>query len=166
MNTTPFRFARASLGTAVLSISLLASACGGKDATGDTTPAPDTTEPAPATKTLFERLGGLEAIKAVTKDFVANLAADTRINTYFANSDLPKLEGLLVEQVCEATGGPCKYSGRDMRTTHTGMKLTEADFNALVEDLIKSLDKFGVPEAEKGELLGALGGMKGDIVGL
>lgn len=160
---TILRFGGASL----LSIALgLSVGCGGKDAPATaTTPKPDTTEPAPAAS-LFDRLGGLDAIKAVVKEFVANIAADARINTYFANADLPRLEGLLVEQVCQATGGPCTYSGKDMRTAHTGMKLTEADFGALVEDLVKALDKFNVPEQEKNELLAPLAAMKGDIVGL
>jgi hemoglobin len=72
---------------------------------------------------------------------------------------------LLVEQICAATGGPCTYTGKDMVTVHTGMKINDAQFDALVEDLVVSLDKFQVPAAEKGELLGALGAMRGDIVG-
>ena len=70
----------------------------------------------------------------------------------------------LVDQICEATGGPCKYTGKSMKESHTGMNVKEEHFNALVEDLVKSLDKFKVGEKEKGEPLGALGGMKGDIV--
>ncbi len=73
---------------------------------------------------------------------------------------------MLVDQVCEATGGPCTYTGKSMRDAHKGMKLTEADFNALVEDLTRSLDKFKVGDKEKNELLTALGGMKSDIVGV
>ena len=121
--------------------------------------------PAAKEKSLYDRLGGKDAIKAVVHDFVGNVVADKRINKFFAKADGKKLEGLLVDQVCEATGGPCKYKGKNMADAHKGMKITEADFNALVEDLTKSLDKFKVPEKEKGELLGALGGMKGDIVG-
>ena len=87
------------------------------------------------------------------------------INARFANADAAKLRQNLIDQICEATGGPCKYSGKDMKTAHAGMNITEDEFTALVEDLVKSLDKAGVPQAEKDELLGALGGMKGDIVG-
>jgi hemoglobin len=119
---------------------------------------------APATKSLYDRLGGKDAITAVVKDFIGNVVADKRINAFFKNADAAKLQTSLVDQVCEATGGPCKYKGKDMKTAHKGMKITEADFNALVEDLVKSLDKFKVPKKEKEELLGALGGMKGDIV--
>lgn len=119
---------------------------------------------APAAKSLYDRLGGKDAITAVVKEFLANVVADKRINSFFKNADAAKLQGLLVDQVCEATGGPCKYKGKDMKTAHTGMKIKEADFTALVEDLVKALDKFKVPKKEKDELLGALGGMKGDIV--
>ena len=70
----------------------------------------------------------------------------------------------LVEQICAASSGPCEYKGKDMKTAHTGMGIKDADFNALVDDLVKALDKYKVPEKEKSELLGALGGMKGDIV--
>lgn len=116
-------------------------------------------------KPLYDRLGGKGAITAVVDDFVGNLGADERINQRFANTDIPKLKTLLVEQICQATGGPCTYTGRDMKTTHKGMNLTDGDFTALVEDLKKSLDKFKVPDKEQGELLSALGGMKGDVVG-
>jgi hemoglobin len=118
-----------------------------------------------AQASLYERLGGKPAITAVVDDFIGNVAGDTRINKRFANADIPKLKTRLVDQVCEATGGPCKYTGASMRDAHTGMKITDAEFGALVEDLVKSLDKFKVPAKEKNELLGALGGMKGDIVG-
>ena len=121
---------------------------------------------APAKKNLYERLGGKPAITAVVDDFVGNVAADDRINGRFANTDIARLKQLLVEQICAGTGGPCTYSGRDMKTTHTGMRITEPEFNALVEDLVKTLDKFKVPAQEKSELLGILGPMKKDIVGM
>jgi hemoglobin len=70
----------------------------------------------------------------------------------------------LVDQICEASGGPCKYTGKDMKTAHAGMGITDADFNALVEDLVATLDKFKVPAKEKSELLAVLGPMKKDIV--
>ncbi|MFT3700624.1 MAG: group 1 truncated hemoglobin [Kofleriaceae bacterium] len=120
---------------------------------------------APAEKSLFDRLGGKAAITKVVDDFVANVAADKRINSFFAKTDIKKLKANLVDQVCEATGGPCKYKGKDMKTAHKGMKITEDQWNATVEDLTKALDKNKVGDKEKGELLGALGGMKGDIVG-
>jgi hemoglobin len=120
---------------------------------------------APATKSLYDRLGGKDAITAVVDDFVGNVAADKRINKFFAKTDIKKLKGNLVDQISVATGcTTCKYTGKEMKPAHAGMKITEADFNALVEDLVKSLDKFKVPAKEKGELLTPLAAMKGDIV--
>lgn len=117
-----------------------------------------------AEASLYDRLGGKPAITAVVDQFVANVAADGRINGFFANADIPGLKGKLVDQICQASGGPCTYTGLDMKTAHQGMGVQEEHFNALVEDLIAALDKFSVPEKEKNELLGALGPMKGDIV--
>ena len=114
---------------------------------------------------LYDRLGGKPAIQAVVDDFIGNVAADPRINGRFAGANIVKLKTNLVDQVCEASGGPCKYTGQSMKAVHTGMKITDAEFDALVEDLGKSLDKLKVPAQEKGELLSALGGMKMDIVG-
>ena len=116
-------------------------------------------------KSLYDRLGGKDAIVAVVDDFVGNVAADNRINRYFAKTDIPRLKRNLVDQICAGTGGPCSYAGRDMKTAHAGMGVTNADFDALVGDLVKTLDKFKVPDKEKGELLGILGPMRPSIVG-
>ena len=113
---------------------------------------------------LYDRLGGQPAITAVVDDFIGNVAADNRINGFFANANVPRLKVLLVQQICQGTGGPCTYSGRDMQTAHRGMNISDAQFGALVEDLVKSLDKFKVPDREKNELLAALGPMKPQIV--
>ena len=115
-------------------------------------------------KSLYERLGGKPAITAVVEDFVGRVAADNRINGKFANANIPRLKMLLVEQICQATGGPCTYTGRDMKTAHAGMGIKSEEFDALVGDLVATLNKFKVPEREKNELLGALGPMKKDIV--
>jgi len=119
--------------------------------------------------TLFKRLGGKKAITAVVDEFVGKVAADTRINGFFKEtaSNPKRLAGFkkkLVDQICEASGGPCKYKGKDMKAAHLGMGVGGADFNALVEDLVAALDKFKVGEKEKGELLAVLGPMKKDIV--
>lgn len=119
---------------------------------------------APREASLYNRLGGAPALSAVIDDFVGNVATDPRINGFFAHTDVSRLKRLLNEQVCAGTGGPCQYTGRSMKATHTGMGVTEAHFNALVENLVKTLDKFGVPAREKNELLGVLGSMKNDIV--
>ena len=113
---------------------------------------------------LYERLGGLDAITAVVDSFVARCAGDDRINSKFERTDVPRLKKMLIDQVCAATGGPCTYTGRDMRETHDGMQVTAGEFDALVADLVTTLDEFDVPKAEQGELLGLLGTMREDIV--
>jgi hemoglobin len=114
--------------------------------------------------TLYERLGGKDAIPAVVDDFVARCAADDRINRKFARTDIGRLKKMLADQICQASGGPCRYEGRDMRETHYGMAVTAGEFDALVEGLVASLDQFGVPKPVQDELLGLLGPMRGDIV--
>lgn len=140
--------------------------CGGCAETGGVSQAQRPEAAATMTKSLYDRLGGKQAITAVVDQFVANVAADGRINNRFATTDIPKLKGHLVDQVCQATGGPCQYQGRDMKGTHLGMQISSADFGALVQDLVAALDTFKVPAGEKGELLALLGPMKKDIVEL
>jgi hemoglobin len=125
-----------------------------------------TTAAAAPQKSLYERLGGLEAITAVVDEFIKILGADERLNKKFAKSGMngPRVRLHVIEQVCEATGGPCKYTGLSMKKAHKNMKVTEGEFNAGVEDLVKALDKFNVPAAEKNELLGILGPLAKDIV--
>ena len=142
---------RQAVGT-LMAVGVLAAGCAG----GDSMTMPK--------KSLYDRLGGKPAVQAVVDDFIGNVAADGRINQRFAGTNIPRLKTMLVDQICEATGGPCKYTGQNMKVAHAGMKITDAEFGALVEDLVKSLDKFKVPAPEKTELLTALGGMKGDIV--
>jgi hemoglobin len=132
--------------------------------TGGKTAAKKGGAPAKPAGTLYERLGGKEAITAVTGEFLARVGADARIKHRFFNTDLDKLKTLLVEFVCMATGGPCKYTGQDMETSHAGMEVVDEEFTALVEDLSGALDKFKVPAKEKNELLGALGPLQPQIV--
>jgi hemoglobin len=113
---------------------------------------------------LYERLGGLDAITAVVDSFTARCADDDRINKKFERTDIPRLKKMLIDQVCEATGGPCTYTGRTMRETHDGMQVTAGEFDALVADLVTTLDEFNVPKAEQDELLGLLGTMRDAIV--
>jgi hemoglobin len=113
---------------------------------------------------LYERLGGLEAIESVVESFVARCAGDDRINGKFERSDIPRLKKMLVDQVCAATDGPCTYTGRDMRETHEGMGVTAGEFDALVEDLVATLDEFDVAKPDQDELLGLLGPMRDEIV--
>src|SRR5664279_1966139 len=161
----------------LLVCALLAACGGGSKKPVEPTPAPapsggggDTaaTRPAPpaptATKSLYERLGGQPAITAVVAEFVANTTTDPRIKERFFNTDAENLKAKLVEFVCVAAGGPCKYTGKSMEDVHNGMDLVDDEFNALVEDLVKAMDKFKVPEKEKGEVLGALGPLKPTMV--
>ena len=113
---------------------------------------------------LYERLGGLDAITAVVDSFSARCAGDDRINRKFERTDIPRLKKMLIDQVCEATGGPCSYTGRGMREAHEGMAVTAGEFDALVEDLVATLGEFNVPNAEQQELLGLLGPMRNEIV--
>jgi len=119
--------------------------------------------------TLYDNLGGKKAIVAVVDEFVGRVAADNRINSFFKQtaSDPKRLASFkekLVDQICEASGGPCKYKGKNMKAAHSGMGISGGDFNALVEDLVSALDKFKVAEQDKKTLLGVLGPMKGNIV--
>jgi len=121
------------------------------------------------TRSLHDRLGGTTAIASVVDGFVANVAADARINKFFTRvaSDtaaMRQFKQKLVDQICQGSGGPCTYTGKDMKTAHTGMGLSNADFDALVEDLVRALDSAGVPQKEKDELLAILGPMRTDIV--
>ncbi len=114
---------------------------------------------------LYDRLGGLGPITGVVDKFVGNVAADQRINGRFAKANISLLKTRLVQQICEATGGPCKYQGKPMDIAHKGMNINEAEFNATGEALGKALDDSGVAAKEKNELLAAIGSMQPDIVG-
>lgn len=158
----------AGTGAAVTFLGAFVVAC--SDDGGDATASSSTSTPVQGSSTtvasapLYERLGGNPAIAAVVGAFLTNVAADPRINGFFANTDIPRLQALLVEQIGEATGGPERYTGRDMQTVHAGLGITEADFNALVEDLVAALDQYDVPQAEQDELLGILSPMEPLIV--
>lgn len=159
-------------------LALLAVACGGGRSGSGTTGAASGGEPTeptasgdtppPATpeakKDLYTRLGGKPAIAAVVGAFVARLTTDPRVKFRFVNVDGPRLVGDLVDFVCVATGGPCTYKGREMDILHASMHVTRAEWDATVEALIGALDELEVPAAEKGEVLGAIGGLEGQIV--
>lgn len=124
--------------------------------------------PAPPKAPLYERLGGRHAIAVVVADFVGIMVADPRVNARFKTLKMPEVEKLksnLSDQICEAAGGPCSYLGKDMKATHKGMQITDAEWSATVENLGKALDKNKVGADEKKDLVGALAPMKPDIVG-
>lgn len=143
---------------------VLATACGGSSSSAPADQPAATPAAERPTGSLFERLGGKPAIEAVVGDFVARLAADPRVKFRFANSDVPRLTADLVDFVCAAAGGPCKYQGREMDVLHASMQISEEEWGATVEALASALDKFEVGLAEKHEVLGALGSTKQDIV--
>ena len=115
-------------------------------------------------RSLHDRLGGKAAITVVVEDFLGRVSRDDRINARFVNTDITRLRGHLIDFVCQATGGPCQYRGRDMHSAHAAMGITEAEFTALVENLKGALDGAKVPAAEQNELLGALAALKKDVV--
>jgi hemoglobin len=115
-------------------------------------------------RSLYDRLGGLDAITAVVEAFRDRVGADDRINGKFARTDMARLRKMLIDQVCEATGGPCSYRGRSMKEAHAGMRVTGGEFDALVEDLVATLNQFKVGKDEQDELLGVLGPLKPEIV--
>ena len=118
-------------------------------------------------KSLYERVGGYDALAAVVDDFVGRLVADKQFEKFFAGHSIDSKKRIrqhILDQFCAATGGPCVYTGREMKTTHAGLGITEADWNAAAKHLTESLDKFKVPEKEKNELLAFVTSLKKDIV--
>ncbi len=120
-------------------------------------------------KSLYERLGGYNPIAAVVDDFMGRMVADKQLGRFFighSTNSKKKQRQLIVDMICEATGGPCIYTGRDMKTTHTGLNITESDWQVGVKLLTATLDKFKVPQKEKDDVFAAVSGLKPDIVGI
>ena len=118
-------------------------------------------------KSLYTRLGGYDAIAAVVDDFIGRLVADKRFSKFFvghSEDSLKKIRMHVIDQLCAAAGGPCLYTGRDMKTSHHGLGITSDDWDASAKHLVESLDKFKVPQAEKDELLAFVTTLKKDIV--
>jgi len=116
---------------------------------------------------LYKRLGGYDAIAAVTDDFLGRLLAEPRFVKFFAgasNDSKQRIRQHIVDQLCMATGGPCVYTGRTMKASHAGLGISEEDWNVAVRDLVATLNKFRVPAAEQGELAAILNAVKSDIV--
>lgn len=122
---------------------------------------------ASSTPSLYKRLGGYDALAAVTDDFIGRLAADKQLNRFLvglSDNSKARLRQHIVDQLCASTGGPCVYVGRDMKTAHKGLGITGNDWDSSVKSLAATLDKFKVPEKEKGEVLAAISTFKADIV--
>ncbi|MGH9200676.1 MAG: group I truncated hemoglobin [Vicinamibacterales bacterium] len=124
----------------------------------------------PATKSLFERLGGVYSIATVVDDFIERLLVNDTLNANPAINEararVPKagLKFHVTALVCEVTGGPCKYSGRSMTDSHAHLNINEAQWQAMVADFRRTLDKFKVPAKEQQELITIVGSTKKDIV--
>ena len=119
------------------------------------------------TDTLYKRLGGYDAIAAVSDDFLDRLAKDPQAGRFFkghGTESLKRIRQHIVDFLCQATGGPCAYHGADMKTAHAGLGITEEDWQGTVKSLTATLEKFKVPDKEKVEVLNAVAGLKGDIV--
>ncbi|HTQ00898.1 MAG TPA: group 1 truncated hemoglobin [Casimicrobiaceae bacterium] len=127
-------------------------------------PALAQTSPPPS---LYKRLGGYDAIAAVSDDFLGRLSTNPQFTKFFvghSTDSLKKLRQNVVEFLCAGTGGPCVYVGRDMKTSHAGLNITAQDWDVMLKDLNATLDKFNVPAKEREDVLGAVAGLRKDIV--
>jgi hemoglobin len=118
-------------------------------------------------KSLYQRIGGYDAIAAVCDDFIVRLATDPQLGRFFtglSDDSKKRVRQLVVDQLCAVMGGPCVYIGRDMKTAHQGLGITESDWETSVKHLVATLDKFKVPQKEKDEVLAAASSLKADIV--
>ena len=125
------------------------------------------TQQAVAQESLYKRLGGYDAIAAVTDDFIGRLASAPSLQKFFGGvsaDSQKKLRQHVVDQICQATGGPCIYNGRSMKQSHEGLKIKEADWNTAVGLFGETLKKFNVPAKESGELVAIVASVKKDIV--
>jgi len=116
---------------------------------------------------LYKRLGGYDAIAAVTDDFIGRLISEPKFAKFFtgfSSDSKQRIRQHIVDQLCMATGGPCLYTGRTMKASHAGLGITEDDWNTAVAHLVATLNKFKVPQKEQGELAAILATVKGDIV--
>ena len=114
---------------------------------------------------VYERLGYQSGVEKVVDNFLANVAGDDRVNGRFADTDMTKLRGHLIDQVCEATDGPCTYTGKSMREAHTGMGITEAEFAIIAGHFAAAMEQEGVSESDHATVMSVLSAMQGDIVG-
>lgn len=118
-------------------------------------------------ESLYKRLGGYDALAAVTDDFITRLATDKTLGRFFvgaSDNSKTRIRQLVVDQLCAATGGPCAYIGRDMKAAHKGLGITEEDWNISVKHLLATLTKFKVPEKLQKEVAAAISTLKADIV--
>ena len=118
-------------------------------------------------KTLYERLGGYDAICAVAENLLPRLQSDSRLGRFWQHrgeDGVKREKQLLVDFLCSNAGGPMYYTGRDMKTSHKGMKITERDWSAFLRHVRATLEAFKVPQAERDEVVGFVESTKRDIV--
>lgn len=118
-------------------------------------------------QSLYARLGGYDAIAAVAADLVSRLQSDAQLGRFWQHRGTDGIRRelqLLIDFLCAATGGPLLYTGRDMLTTHRGMRISESDWNIFLGHAAKTLEKFQVPANEQGEVVAFVLGLKGEIV--
>ena len=118
-------------------------------------------------KSLYERLGGYDAIAAVANAFLERVTVDEKLRRFWdhrGDDGVEREKQLLIDYLSSSAGGPLLYTGRDMKTAHQGMRIDEDDWQRLIGHLTATLDSFNVPETEKGEVLGFIDSLKGDIV--
>jgi hemoglobin len=121
------------------------------------------------TTTLYERLGGYDAICAVANDLVGRLQADSLLGRYWqyrGEDGIRREKQLLVDFLCSSAGGPLYYTGRDMRTSHRGMQISDTDWSAFMGHVDATLDAFAVPQAERDQVVAFVQSTKSDIVGV
>jgi hemoglobin len=118
-------------------------------------------------RTLYERLGGYDAIAAVASDLLPRLEADPQLGRFWAHrgaDGVAREKQLLIDFLCASAGGPVYYRGRDMRLAHRGMRISESDWTMFLGHAAATLAKFRVPEAEQREVVAFVQGLKADIV--
>jgi hemoglobin len=118
-------------------------------------------------KSLYERLGGYDAISAVASDLLPRLMGDPLLGRFWAHrgeDGLRREKQLLVDFLCHAAGGPLYYTGRDMKLSHVGMRISGADWQAFMGHVRATLEQFKVPTRERGEVLAFVESTRGDIV--
>ncbi|TVP92890.1 MAG: group 1 truncated hemoglobin [Pseudomonadaceae bacterium] len=121
-------------------------------------------EKPPSDDSLYHDLGGQAGIARIVEGLLINISDNPRIVHHFEETDIDRLHDMLIEQFCFEAGGPCEYTGDSMIDSHTGMDINEAEFNALVEDLIAAMQAEGVPVTAQNRLLARLAPMRGDII--
>jgi hemoglobin len=120
--------------------------------------------PAPQVPPLYVRLGGQPVLVAVVDDFVSMLKSDRRVNRRFRNANQVHLKASMTDQLCAVTGGPCHYTGKPMNEAHKGMRISDAEFNAVVQDLRRSLTLHNVAIELQTEVVDLLEPMRDDVV--